>query len=92
LTRPFEALKKRLFRIILLAAERLVNMKTTAEIGLKITAAQREFYHYTGVSAELEKHGAGSSPPELTWVRRSKQESPATPVPVREQPSAPQRS
>jgi len=46
-------------------------MKSVAEIGLKVTAAQREYYRYTGVSAELERRGAGSSRPEVAWVRRS---------------------
>jgi hypothetical protein len=48
-------------------------MKSTQEIGMKITAAQREYYRYTAVSAELERRGAGSSRPELAWVRRIKQ-------------------
>lgn len=50
-------------------------MKSTGEIGLKITSAQREYYRYTGVSAQLERIGAGSSRPELAWIRRQKQES-----------------
>jgi hypothetical protein len=49
-------------------------MKTVGEIGLKISAAQREYYRYTGASAELERRGAGSSRPDLAWVRRSKQQ------------------
>lgn len=50
-------------------------MKTVGEIGLKITAAQRENSRYSGVSAELERRGAGSSRPELAWVRRQKREA-----------------
>lgn len=46
-------------------------MKTTKEIGMKISAAQRENFHYKGVSAELERRGAGASQPKLTWVRRA---------------------
>jgi hypothetical protein len=46
-------------------------MKTTAEIGIKIGAGTRDFYRYTGRSAELERRGAGSSRPELAWVRRA---------------------
>jgi hypothetical protein len=42
-------------------------MKSVREIGMKITAAQREYYRYTGVSAALERRGAGSSRPELAW-------------------------
>ncbi len=29
--------------------------------GLKITPALREYYRYTGISAEVEKHGFGHS-------------------------------
>jgi hypothetical protein len=50
-------------------------MKSVSEIGLKITAAQREYFRYTGTSAELERRGAGTSRSELAWVRRHKQES-----------------
>lgn len=46
-------------------------MKSVAEIGMKISACQREYYRYTGVSAELERRGAGSSRPELAWARTS---------------------
>ena len=49
-------------------------MKTCKEIGLKITASQREYFRYTGASAELERRGAGVSRPELAWVRRQKLE------------------
>ena len=38
----------------------------------KITAALGEFYHYRGVSAELERRGYGSSRPELCWANRQK--------------------
>jgi hypothetical protein len=50
-------------------------MKTVGEIGLKISAAQREYFRYTGASAELERRGAGTSRPDLAWVRRSKQQA-----------------
>jgi hypothetical protein len=50
-------------------------MKSTKEIGLKIPAATREYYRYTGVSAGLERSGAGCSRPELAWnVRFPKQQ------------------
>ncbi len=49
-------------------------MKSIAELGLKITERQREYYRYTGVSAEMERKGVGSSRSELAWVYRSKQE------------------
>jgi hypothetical protein len=50
-------------------------MKSPKEIGLKITAALREYYRYTGVSARLEQRGAGSSRAEVAWLRRSKQDN-----------------
>jgi hypothetical protein len=50
-------------------------MKTVGEIGLKITSALREYYRYTGASAELERRGVGSSRPDVSWVRRQKQEA-----------------
>ena len=52
-----------------------MRMKSVGEIGLKITSAQREYYHYTGPSAELERRGAGSSRPDLAWVLRQKQDA-----------------
>ena len=39
----------------------------------KITSRQREYYHYRGISAEMEKRGNGSSRPELAWAIREKQ-------------------
>lgn len=45
-----------------------MRRKTAEEIGLKITASQREYFRYTGPSAELERRGAGTSRPELAWV------------------------
>jgi cephalosporin-C deacetylase-like acetyl esterase len=42
-------------------------------MGFKITARQREYYRYTGVSAELERLGLGSSRPELAWANRKTQ-------------------
>ncbi|MGA2168556.1 MAG: hypothetical protein ABSG62_10110 [Terracidiphilus sp.] len=50
-----------------------MRMKSVGEIGLKITAAQREYFRYSGASAELERRGAGTSRPDLAWVRRSRQ-------------------
>jgi len=49
-------------------------MRSVAEFGLKISAALPENYRYSGVSAELERRGAGSSRPELSWVWRRKRE------------------
>ena len=34
---------------------------TVETFGVKITSAQREYYRYTGVSAEVERHGIGSN-------------------------------
>ena len=45
-------------------------MRSIAQLGLKITAATREYYRYTGPSAELERRGAGTSRPELAWAER----------------------
>ncbi len=39
----------------------------------KITPAQREYFRYQGVSAELERRGYGSSRPELSWANRQDQ-------------------
>jgi hypothetical protein len=46
------------------------ELKSIKEIGMKITAAQREFRRYTGISAQLERCGLGSSRPDLAWARR----------------------
>ena len=46
------------------------KLKSIKEIGMKITAAQREFRHYTDASAEAVRRGLGSSRPELVWTRR----------------------
>jgi hypothetical protein len=48
-------------------------MNSVGEIGLKITPAQCEYFRYTGASAELERRGAGTSRPDLAWVRRARQ-------------------
>jgi len=48
-------------------------MKSSGEIGLKIPVRTREYYRCTGVSAELEQHGAGGSRPELAWVNRQRE-------------------
>ncbi len=45
-------------------------MKATGDIGMKITAAQREFFRYSGISAELERRGFGSSRVDLSWAVR----------------------
>ena len=49
----------------------------------KITAAQRKYYRYRGVSAELEQRGLGCSRPELAWANRQRQSEPARSAEVR---------
>jgi hypothetical protein len=49
-------------------------MKSVGQFGMKITPAQREYYRYTGPSAELERQGGGSSRSDAAWIRRSKQQ------------------
>lgn len=49
-------------------------MKSAAGTGLKITAAQREYFRYTGSSAEVERRGMGTSRSEFTWSRRHAQQ------------------
>jgi hypothetical protein len=51
-------------------------MKSASEIGLKITSALREYYRYTGRSADLERQGAGASRPELAWSKQIKTQNP----------------
>jgi hypothetical protein len=46
----------------------------------KITGALREYYRYSGVSAELERLGYGSSRPELAWANRQKQRETESPL------------
>jgi hypothetical protein len=49
-------------------------MKSAGEIGMKITAAEREYFRYTSVSAKVERRGMGSSRPELAWTKRQEQD------------------
>ena len=46
----------------------------------KITGALREYYRYSGVSAELERLGYGSSRPELAWANRQKERENDRPI------------
>jgi hypothetical protein len=39
----------------------------------KITPALREYFHYRGISADVERRGFGSSRPQLAWAIRQKQ-------------------
>jgi hypothetical protein len=40
----------------------------------------REYFHYHGISADLERRGFGSPRPELAWAIRQKQQEPEKPV------------
>jgi hypothetical protein len=44
------------------------------DFGVKITSAQREYYRYTGVSADIERHGTGSNWHEFARPRANKRE------------------
>ena len=57
-------------------------MRSTSEIGLKITAANREFFRYTSDSAQLERGAAGSSRPDLAWTNRIKEQEEEQPLPA----------
>jgi hypothetical protein len=46
----------------------------------KITLGLREYFHYHGISADLERRGFGSSRPELAWAIRQKQQEAEKPV------------
>jgi hypothetical protein len=39
-------------------------------MSFKITAGQREYFRYSGVSAEVERRGLASSRPDLAWATR----------------------
>jgi hypothetical protein len=47
---------------------------------IKITPALREYFHYSDISAELERRGYCSSRPELAWAIRQKRHEPEMPV------------
>jgi hypothetical protein len=42
-----------------------VRHNTVEKFGVKITSRQREYYRYTDVSAEVERHGSGSRTPDF---------------------------
>jgi len=52
----------------------------TGQMCFKITGALREYYRYSGVSAELERLGYGSSRPELAWANRQKERKNDRPI------------
>jgi hypothetical protein len=39
----------------------------------RITPALREYFHYRGISADVERRGFGSSSPQLAWAIRQKE-------------------
>jgi len=41
---------------------------------MKITAAQREYYRYTAVSADVERRGRGSNTHDFTRLPKDKQQ------------------
>ena len=45
-------------------------MRSILEIGLKIKASTLEYYRYTGISADVERRGLGSSRKELARAKR----------------------
>jgi len=47
---------------------------STQEFDMKITAAQREYYRYSGVSAGVERRGRGSNSHDFTRVPKDKQQ------------------
>jgi len=54
---------------------------------MKISAAQREYYRYTGVSAEVERHGRGANEHDFGQGREA---VPAESAAVSESTKAPQ--
>jgi hypothetical protein len=54
------------------------SRNTVEKFGVKITSAQREYYRYTGVSADVERHRISSSLNDFTPLpnnERDKKES-----------------
>jgi len=45
-------------------------MSSLSTPGLKIALAQREYFRYTGISADLERRGFGASRVENVWAWR----------------------
>jgi hypothetical protein len=53
-----------------------------------ITPALREYFHYQGISADLERRGFGSSRPQLAWAIRQKQHEPENRQTIRVRPTS----
>jgi hypothetical protein len=62
------------------ALDRTTIRARLAFMCFKITLAQREYYHYQGIPAELERRGYGSSRAEFAWAIRQKQHEPKKPA------------
>ncbi|MFI5103792.1 MAG: hypothetical protein ACHP79_02605 [Terriglobales bacterium] len=53
----------------------MVRRSAIREFGVKITAAQREYYRYTNVSAEVQQRGLrGPSRPDFSRLRSIEQQ------------------
>lgn len=53
----------------------MVRRSAVHEFGVKITAAQREYYRYTNVSAEVQRRGLrGPSRPDFSRLSSSEQQ------------------
>jgi len=50
----------------------------TQKFGMKITAAQREYYRYTGVSEDVERRRRGSNSHDFTRLPTDKQQQTTT--------------
>lgn len=57
--------------MVLAGGRRMAGANSTRAFGLKISQAQREYYRYTEVSAEFERHGIYAMPrPDFTRLQR----------------------
>jgi len=59
-------------------------MDSVQRFGVKITGAEREYYRYTGVSAEVERSGHGSNPHDFTRIPNSGNDEPEEEIPESE--------
>ena len=48
--------------------------ESTRRFGMKISAAQREYYRYTGMSADVERGGRGANSHDFTRLAKDKQQ------------------
>jgi hypothetical protein len=54
------------------------------KFGMKITNAQREYYRYTGVSADIERRGRGSNVHDFTRLPNASNSKPEKQMPQSE--------